>query len=298
MAKAVAEETPWGQRGLESPVLQDIPPTTPFHKFRSHDRVIQLCLERMDTAPTTQDSYIAFWNCQTDLFPCKALKTIQCYVDLDYQKSVVVVKMPTKITRRLTASVAATFREAEQFAGFDGTFSHFSLSYIKTPTRLREGLARWLPSLDNARPDGTEWPSIAVEYYLTDRPANLQNDVNWWLEESQGQTPMVLTIAINVPLKTAILRTWAWTKEEIDGTTESKISSLQQCRVTCIEPDDDVGTHSGHALRFEMPVITEDGQVAVVETADVVLSKNALIKMICFAFGSRWPCQMAGFAIE
>lgn len=283
------------QSSLQSPVLRGIPPQTPVHKFESIDEMVRICRVCKENASALIDTYAVFHSCDTGIFPHKALQSMQCYIDLDYDKSVVVVKIPTQVTKRFTAAVTATFREAEKLAGFDGSFSHVALSYIKTPTRLREAIARWQPSLDNVRPDGSTWPSLAIEYYLTDQPPNMEHDVQFWLDDSQGQTRMVLTVVINVSMKIAFFR--VWTRESKEGTDQTQVISRQQCRVHCSAPDENEGSHMGQLLTFEMPVIVRENEVALVDKAEVTLSANAMVRIISFSFASHWPQELGGFAI-
>ncbi|KAI5291164.1 hypothetical protein KEM54_006075 [Ascosphaera aggregata] len=281
---------------ISSPVLENLPPETPVHKYESIEQMRHVCQQRKEDVVSDKTSYVVFTSCDTEILPARQVQTLHCFSDIDFEKSVAVVKIPTSFTKRLSVSVAATFREAERIAGFDGSFSHFTLSHIRTTRRLKENIARWHPNLDNRRPDGRTWPTLAVEYYLTERPPNLKDDVRFWLEESHGETSMVLTAAFNVRMKVAMLR--CWTRQRKEGTNEFEIASLQQCRVVVAEPDDEVGSHFGHLLTFNFPVIKRLWDVSWVDQAEIVLAKSAMVRMVCFAFGTEYPSVMGHFAIE
>ncbi|EEP77317.1 predicted protein [Uncinocarpus reesii 1704] len=80
-------------------------------------------------------------------------------------------------------------------------------SRVATESRRKEPDCSYLPkSLPDGRSD--KWPSLIVEVGFTESARKLEMDAKWWLQASNGDVGLAITITVNARDRSIVLKTW------------------------------------------------------------------------------------------
>ncbi|KAJ5569569.1 uncharacterized protein N7459_008999 [Penicillium hispanicum] len=183
--------------------LEDIlPSTTPRYKYEG----IPQCLRILEQEQERHESARSF-NPYLIFFAVDESSFLKCFVNSDKSLITQSWEMYDHSSHNVLVKLSTTSL-IEAAATFDSIFSTWarrvqnnlltatSSSPVSTETRSKRADLSWTP----AHPPvgrSSQWPTVIVEASWSERRRKLENDVGFWLNKSNGQVKVVLTIAVH-----------------------------------------------------------------------------------------------------
>ncbi|CAG8416837.1 unnamed protein product [Penicillium salamii] len=181
-------------------IMYGLPTTTPMFQFHGEEqssRVLDQELNRYEL--TGKDPYVIITSVEERSFleyftkSCNDILRKPCVSYYD-QHSIVLVEMESEVHATGCGS----------FKTIIDTWVHKSKSLVcPTGSAMFRGVTRWKKAECSWKPAelpsgrNPKWPSMAVDVRYSEPVSHLMNDVCFWLDESNGDVNIVLTVSIS-----------------------------------------------------------------------------------------------------
>ncbi|PGH31782.1 hypothetical protein GX50_05448 [[Emmonsia] crescens] len=155
----------------------------------------------------------------------------------DRKNQVLVLRMPSRPHELAISAFGGLVTETLARMGLN--FFHLSnlmSTTVKTSQREKDPDMSWQPTkLPQGR--SSQWPTLVLEVGLSESQAQLERDVRWWLEESNGDVGIVITIGIERKTDKLLVGRWEMAALSRPTRRNSYRGSVPQLVETvCIRP--------------------------------------------------------------
>lgn len=133
----------------------------------------------------------------------------RCWNSYDSTQNLLLVKMPVSRPHEIASRLfeRLLFESLEPMGLTRCLRSFGSATCVGANGSAKQPECQFLPKrLPRARTD--EWPSVVVEGGFSESPSKLMSDARFWLEQSNGDVQMVITIKIYQSTPEIVLESW------------------------------------------------------------------------------------------
>lgn len=189
--------------------MYGLPAETPMFQFYREEQCGQILDQQLDRFERTGEGpYVIITSVDERSF-------LECFtrsrydllrkscVSYDKQHSIILIEMESKVhasaCHSFTGIIETWGGQAESILMPSGSAS------FRGTTRTKRGDCSWMPAeIPSGR--SPKWPTLAVEVQWSEPTSHLMDDIRFWLDDSEGDVRIILTISISARYTITIQR--------------------------------------------------------------------------------------------
>ncbi|KAG0633187.1 hypothetical protein HOY80DRAFT_1064837 [Tuber brumale] len=258
--------------------------STPVDLANKIDLKIQQCLDSESgcyilVTDVSEDKRVPIYNALRDL---GIHRGVRC--TYEYALRSLIIRLMPGAAHEVTCSTLsmAIAMKIAHIPGhlLDSFYSH-GRAHCEIPGRRSKQADQGI-SPSETRKCNSDWPSLVVEVGYPEHLPSLRCDSEWWLENSGGQTRMVIVITICMRPKARHLECWEMLPDPNQRVTRSSHPTREGC--SQYFDIDHAGAVSGPVDGLVIPYNTVFDKPHPSE-ADIILSQGKLSKLALHIFG-------------
>ncbi|KAJ5142946.1 uncharacterized protein N7515_001733 [Penicillium bovifimosum] len=169
-----------------NPFLEHLPPDTPVYRY---DR--QCNIESLLPPYSVEDRFVVFKHFPSEIFAeCEEVLPQRC--DYSPPLQILIITMPGPQHEEAAVSFEAMIVILAEKMQVFRRIAGCGATRIDTPGRSKQADRSWKPARQ-----GRKFPTVALEVGFSETTAKLEKDVAWWINESEGEVRMGVTVDIN-----------------------------------------------------------------------------------------------------
>ncbi|KAJ5593795.1 uncharacterized protein N7459_000003 [Penicillium hispanicum] len=134
----------------------------------------------------------------------------------DLTKGLLLVKMPTQEHSQATHAFDSAISEALRPMHLDKAVQTFSKANIRIGDRGKEGDHGWGPL--RPPPGYLRKPAVTLEVAVSETPAKIKQDVDFWLDPNRGNANIAITLRVNRKKPLITIEKWEWQSQQSQRT--------------------------------------------------------------------------------
>lgn len=182
----------------------------------------------------------------------------------DITKGLLLVKMMTQEHSQAIEAFDDAILEALRPMNLKKAIQTFSGATIRTDNEGKEADHGWGPL--RPPPGRARKPTIALEVAVSETPAKIQHDVDFWLDPNRGNANIAITLRVNRKKPLITIDKWEWQNQQ---------SQRTQHIITAEDPNGERVTVSGSPLTIPFDLLFRRPRSSPVET-DISIGEQEL----------------------
>lgn len=171
------------------------------------------------------------------------------YVDWD----ILILKVPTVEHEAAHRTFSDQLFGEAMLMGLRWELFNVGATTFKVPRASKEGDSAFKPL--SIRPNGADWPTIAIEAGWSESLAQLRQDAHFWLENSGGDVKIILLFSISRTARTMIIEKWENRPVPANRPATRSITTAATTQTQAITIDSNSNTVNGAPLILEFQKI-------------------------------------------